>query len=233
MKRGLQVLIGGLALTLAQPAGAAVTGKVTFVSEYVLRGISQTNQEPAIQGSIDWSHESGFYAGVWGSNVDFRHIGLTLDAQAEFDLYGGWAWTGDKGFGIDIGLIHYHYPGEGAVDPLGDSDDLNYEEVYFGVKYKIFSLKVYYTDDFLGFDVEETYTDASLAIPLGADFTLTLHGGYSTFNPQFLEDYYDYKVGLSRAFGKLSLEVSYIDTDEKLLLDHSDQRVVAAVSYSG
>ena len=125
MKRGLRMLIVGLGLLLAAPAGAAITGKVTFVSEYVLRGIAQSNEEPAIQGSIDWSHEKGFYLGVWGSNVDFRHIGLTLDAQAEFDLYGGWAWTGDKGFGVDVGIIHYHYPGEGNLDPLGDSDDLN------------------------------------------------------------------------------------------------------------
>jgi uncharacterized protein (TIGR02001 family) len=227
------MLIGGLVLLLAAPAGAAITGKVTFVSEYVLRGIAQSNEEPAIQGSIDWAHDSGFYVGLWGSNVDFRHIGLTIDAQVEFDLYAGYAWTGDAGFGIDVGAIHYHYPGEGNIDPLGDSDDLNYEEVYFGVKYKIFSLKVYYTDDFLGFDVEETYTDATAAIPLGGDFTLTLHGGFSTFDPVFLEDYYDYKVGISKAFGKLSLEVSYVDTDEELLGEHSDGRVVAALSYSG
>lgn len=236
MKKEVRLLITALGLAClaaALPADAAVTGKVTFVSEYVLRGIAQSNEEPAIQGSIDYAHDSGFYAGLWGSNVDFRHIGLTIDAQAEFDLYAGWAWTGDSGFGFDVGVIHYDYPGEGNLDPLGEAPDLNYEEVYIGFKYKTFSLKGYYTDDFLGFDVEETYLDASLALDLGAGFTLNLHGGFSTFDPPFLEDYYDYKVGLARAFGKLSLEVSYIDTDEELLGDHSDGRVVAALSYSG
>jgi uncharacterized protein (TIGR02001 family) len=224
----MQVLAAVLPLALgaAAPSDAAVTGKVTFVSEYVLRGVAQSNEEPAIQGSIDYAHESGFYAGLWGSSVDFRNIGLTTDAQAEFDLYAGWTKTWDSGFGFDVGVIHYDYPGDFAKD-------LNYEEVYVGVKFKTFSLKGYYTDDFLGFDVEETYLDASLALDLGAGFTLNLHGGFSTFDPAFLEDYYDYKVGLAKAFGKLTLEVGYIDTDEELLVDQSDGRVVASLSYSG
>ena len=59
------VLLGSVAA-----ANAEVTGTVTVVSDYNWRGVTQSAQNPALQGSIDYAHESGFYAGVWGSNVD-------------------------------------------------------------------------------------------------------------------------------------------------------------------
>jgi hypothetical protein len=45
------------------------TGNVGLYSQYVFRGISQTNEKPALQGGFDVGHKSGLYAGTWASNV--------------------------------------------------------------------------------------------------------------------------------------------------------------------
>ena len=76
---------------------------VGFVSEYSFRGIAQSNENPAVQGAFDVSDDSGLYAGVWGSNVNFND---SDEAQLEVDVYGG--YSGEfKGLSYDVGLIYY------------------------------------------------------------------------------------------------------------------------------
>ena len=69
---------------------ADITGNVAMTSDYVFRGISQTDNQMAIQGGLDYAHESGIYVGTWASNVspDFFN-GAGNDPQIELDLYGG------------------------------------------------------------------------------------------------------------------------------------------------
>jgi len=52
-------------------ANAAVEANIGATSNYVWRGVTQTNDAVAVQGGIDYRHEVGFYAGTWASNVDF------------------------------------------------------------------------------------------------------------------------------------------------------------------
>ena len=92
----------GLALSAAA-AQADVTATITAVSDYDFRGLTQTRQNPALQGSIDITGKSGWYLGAWGSNVDFGG-----DENVEVDLYGG--FTGGETFPWDIGIIAYTYP---------------------------------------------------------------------------------------------------------------------------
>src|SRR6185295_10478251 len=100
----------------ATPAAAPAsphtfTGNMSLVSDYRFRSISQTFKQPAIQGGFDYSHESGFYAGNWNSNVN-SGAGFP-GGSIEMDFYGGWKKTwGD--WGLDVGAIYYYYPGTDA-----------------------------------------------------------------------------------------------------------------------
>ena len=47
------------------------TANVALYSQYIFRGLTQTNRRPALQGGFDYAHSSGFYAGVWGSNISW------------------------------------------------------------------------------------------------------------------------------------------------------------------
>ena len=206
-------------LLAAVPAFGQISGNVAVTTDYVFRGISQTLEEPAIQGGFDYASDSGFYVGIWGSNVDFGGV-----AQVEFDGYLGFAKETSNGWGWDIGLLHYDYPGE---------TDLNFEEIYLGLNYKIFGVKYSYADDFAGTGGTGGYLEVALDFGLGNGFGLGLHAGSSTFGDEVgVEDYVDYKVALSKEVATLGLEVAFTDTDADFLGELADGRVVLTISKS-
>ncbi len=115
----LQALTLGAAVAAALSSGVAaaeVTANAAVTNNYIWRGVTQTTDQAAGQGGIDWGFGPGFYAGTWLSNVDFSGLG---DGY-EMDVYAGWG--GEAGsFGCDLGAITYQYP----VTP-----QFNFTEVY-------------------------------------------------------------------------------------------------------
>lgn len=107
-----------LTLTFAEETAAAsppasawtATSNIGFVSDYYFRGISQSWHKPAVQGGFDISHSSGFYAGVWGSNVTPNTY---PDANVELDAYAGYngSISSVEGLGYTVGFYGYFYPG--------------------------------------------------------------------------------------------------------------------------
>ena len=102
--RRINTLIGTL-VTMALCGTAAqaaepepehkLTGNIGLYSEYVFRGLSQTDGDPAIQGGFDYAHSSGLYLGTWASNVSWLK---DFDAYSgggsmEWDFYGGFKGT--------------------------------------------------------------------------------------------------------------------------------------------
>ena len=105
-----------------EEAASPFSGSFTLATDYVFRGISQTQGDPAVQGNIEYTRafgESGLsaYAGAFGSNVDFAGT----DARIELDWYGGLRGS-TSGIKWDAGVVYYSYPG--AEDRL----DLDYGE---------------------------------------------------------------------------------------------------------
>ena len=73
----------------AAPASEhTVTANVMLASNYIFRGISQSQNKPAIQGGFDYSHASGLYAGTWASNVSW--VGTKDNNSMEWDFYAGY-----------------------------------------------------------------------------------------------------------------------------------------------
>jgi uncharacterized protein (TIGR02001 family) len=111
----------GIALlcTLSGAVQAAeVTANIGYMSEYIFRGISQSDS--SAMGGVDAS-ANGFYLGTWAADVD---QGL------EVDLYGG--YNGEVGdFSYGIGATGYFY--------TDDFDD-DYREINLSLGYKIFSI---------------------------------------------------------------------------------------------
>lgn len=214
------------------PEPMAVTGGITLISDYRFRGVTQTNEDPAIQGTINFNHVSGLYAGVWASTVDGGIDGstpaLTGYGDAEIDLYAGYTKTLSNGLGFDIGLLYYLYP-DGAKGLNTD-----FFEPYASVSYTIgpVSTKVGAAyawggqAGLAGFDVKGgnddnlyVYGDASVGIPT-TPITLKGHLGYSSGSlgslniPGVLDNnYMDWSVGAEWVGGPLKGGVSYVDTD--------------------
>jgi uncharacterized protein (TIGR02001 family) len=216
MKHFSKTLLAGSLLVSAVAVNAAdpVVGNVALVSNYVWRGTSQTAQQAAIQGGFDYAHASGFYAGTWGSNVNFGFADpATPDAggaNMELDLYGGYKF---KAIGVDwdVGLLQYMYPG-------ADSDaKIDFLEYYVGGTYGPFSAKYFYASDYQGSLSEDagSYLDLALNFDLGG-VGLGLHYGMSSgtgIEDTFGDAYSDYKVSLTKAVGAYTFGIHYTDTD--------------------
>ena len=93
----------------APPKAITVTGSVAVVSDYRLRGVSQSDKHAAVQGGFTIAHESGFYVGTWGSSL--AGWGTFGGANMELDLIGGYKRSLGSGLTVDAGLTWYMYPG--------------------------------------------------------------------------------------------------------------------------
>src|SRR5262245_8155981 len=106
--RNLRVLAALGLVATAGIANAGVSSTITATSDYDFRGITQSAKDPAIQASLDFAMDSGWYIGAWASNVDF---GDAADVNYEVDLYTGFSGsTGEGGLGWDVGIVAYTYP---------------------------------------------------------------------------------------------------------------------------
>lgn len=188
---------------------ADVSANVAITSDYRFRGISQNDKSIAIQGGFDYESESGFYAGVWASSVDFQ-IQTLDDATAEMDIYAGYnGEIGDSGLSYSVGFLHYNYPNSAA--------ELNYNftELTFGLSYDIFSFSYANTSDYFAASGSAQYYNIAADIALPEDWTLTISAGQ-----QDVEDndawgtpnWNDYKIGVSGSLAAIDLEFAYIDT---------------------
>ena len=112
----------------AAPEVSPITANVTVASNYIYRGLTQTNNKPAIQGGFDYAHESGFYVGNWNSNISWisdQYGGGgskpgsgtgAVTAPIEMDFYAGFKKELiGEGFASDFGVLQYYYPVSGMV----------------------------------------------------------------------------------------------------------------------
>ncbi|RMD68756.1 MAG: hypothetical protein D6819_08605 [Gammaproteobacteria bacterium] len=205
MKKPLAFLVLAAAIPAVQ-ADSPFSANVALATDYPFRGISQTDEEPAIQGGFDFNHESGLYLGTWASNVDFNDGD---EAQMELDLYGGFAKE-FSGIGVDVGLIYYAYPGAAS--------DLDYDflEIYGGLSYSIASIKYSYSNDYFAGSGTSGYLEGGVDIPLPQDFSLGLHIGRQWIDEEDTfgtPDYTDWKIAVSKEIAGFGFELSYVDTD--------------------
>ncbi len=168
------------------------TGNLTIASDYRFRGFTQTDYNPAIQGGVDFAHKSGFYLGNWNSNVS---SGIFNGAPIEMDFYGGWKTTFDGGFGLDLGVIYYYYPGTGEYGPY---EAKNFE-AYVGGSWGPVSAKYYYSfTDFFGVNAPgvdtkgSQYVDFSGNFPIG-EFAIVAHAGW-----QYVKNYQNINTTLNK-----------------------------------
>lgn len=182
---------------MASLARAEVSSTITLTSDYDYRGLTQSARDPAFQASLDWANDSGFYLGVFGSNVDFGD-----GTDTEIDLYGGFRGNINDDLSFDVGALQYTYHS-------GESD-IDFMDVYAGITYKALNFKYWYSWDVSNTGDAGSYFEANSAIPLPNDFSLNLHGGYS-FGEYWTEEYFDYSIGVSKSIGNFAVSLKWVD----------------------
>ncbi|MFZ2300285.1 MAG: TorF family putative porin [Gallionella sp.] len=220
-------LAPGAAMAADAPASPhTLTANIGFTTDYIFRGISQNVGEPAVQGGIDYSHSSGFYAGVWGSNIGWiTGSGATGNASMELDTYFGIRNSFSGDFTYDFGFIRYNYLGT-YTPAAGGYVDADTDEVYAAIGYKWITAKYSHgLGDFLTVPGARGtgYFEINANIPVGdTGLTLGAHAGRQKYKGTFADTlvvagtdptYTDYKLSISKDFNGYVVSLSYTDTD--------------------
>ncbi|MEM0966724.1 MAG: TorF family putative porin [Verrucomicrobiota bacterium] len=189
----------------AQDGDLPIDGNIGVTSNYVFRGVSQTGNDAAVQGGLDFADESGIYIGTWVSNINFA-------GGTELDVYGGFAGEIGDGIGYDVGVIGYIYP---AAD-----EDANFAEVYLGLSWDFLSAGVAYT--FISEIDDGYFTDGDAFFYVAGGFDLDdswsvgLTVGYYLFDFSSDGDYVygQLDLGKSTDFGDFTFSVSLADESD-------------------
>jgi uncharacterized protein (TIGR02001 family) len=230
----IAVFAAGVAL--CTPAGAqtpadakpaepyTLTGNFGIYSQYIFRGLTQTDRKPAFQGGFDFAHTSGFYLGTWGSNISWLHDAGVVDhgGSLEWDFYGGYKYVITEDWGLDVGVLQYWYPGD-YKDGVTNPDTT---ELYVAGSWKWVSLKYSHAvSNTFGIPDSHNswYLDLSANYPITDALTLNAHVGRQEYkgsnngvNNGDTLNYTDWKLGVTWALaGGWNLGAYYSDTNAK------------------
>ncbi|NRQ41114.1 hypothetical protein HRH59_00805 [Rheinheimera sp. YQF-2] len=212
------IVLLGLSVSSITASAAELSGDITFASDYAFRGISQTEEAPALQGGLSLTDESGFYVSVWGSNVDFL-----AEGTLELDVMLGWSGAINDDWSTDVGIMRYGYPNTATPGS-------NFWEVYGSLSYKDLTFGLAYSDDYYLNSGDFFYLYANYSYALMENLSLDLHVGQNEYDDSSAS-YLDWSVGVSTEVMGAGLSLAYVDTD----VDGSylaDSRVVFSISKS-
>ena len=190
-----------------------------LATDYMFRGVSQTNNDAALQMGLDYSHSSGFLAGSFASNVDYNSR-----TRREQDVYIGYNKEFVNGMGFDVYAWRYGYHNE---------SEFNYAEYTVGIRYSWLDVKYWYSDDYFGTQGRQDYYEAALSVAINDDYNLTVRGGHGNFDSQTgIADYNDYSISLFRSYKGLDFQLQASSTDGRQFGDLEDERIELTVSKS-
>ena len=180
-------------------AESPLTANINVTNNYLFRGLTQTADQAAVQGGIDYAHSSGFYVGTWLSNVSARADSggggnfYGTNGNYEQDLYAGFGFDAGP-VGLDLGYIKYMYPVDSA-------NKLDYDEVYVNASFMMLSANISYT---INKEDNSITNENDLYYSLGAEFDIKaglmlglLIGEYD-FDGGSASDYTHYLVSLAK-----------------------------------
>ena len=204
---------------------------LALTSDYVFRGITQTDFDPALQGGLDYSFgDTGLYVGAWASNVDFAD---SEGPDLELDYYIGWNHDLSETLNLDLSLVRYSYMGE--QEAYGNID---YNEVIGALAYdEMLTFTVAYANDYSNSGYSSLYYNLAGSWDLGNDFAVNAGVGRTNFSDD-VGSYTDWNLGVSRQFGPVNAALNYYDVtggfiDDVFGDEKASDRVVLTLSIEG
>jgi uncharacterized protein (TIGR02001 family) len=186
-------------ISTSASAVEGLSGNAAVTSNYLWRGLEQTNGDAAVSGGIDYAADSGFYVGTWASNATWAD-GMTY----ELDLYGGFGGSINDDLSYDVGFIYYAYPDE-------TSGDADFSEIYGSLSFKSLTVGLAVLTSGEDADAGDTiYANIDYAIELSNEAEVNLHiGSYS--GDWLAEDSIDYGVSISKSGFTLGASATDLD----------------------
>lgn len=197
--------------TTLSKLGLSFSGNAAVTTDYRFRGMTQTQSDPAVQGSFTLAHNSGLYFSAFASNVDFGVVG---DPDPHLELDPSIGFTTPLNISenfkptLDIGIVEYNYPSA--------RDNYNWTEGYLKLTFADVFVKgsslltnVNYTDDWADVGGNSWNFNVGYSAPFGdTGFGGVANVGYTTMDKKALpdgkDDYVDWKVGVNYGFKSVS-----------------------------
>lgn len=192
------------AANAADEPESPISWEVSAVSDYLFRGVSQTDEKPTLQANLTWSSELGFYTGGALSGVDFG----ADSPDFEVDYFVGYGYSFNDAVALDVSLNRYTYPG---------ASELAYNELIAVTTFAdTYNLTVGYSNDVWNSDTAGLYYAVGAEWGLPNDFTLAANVGRNVFRDNLAvaaEDYTDWSVAVGRDIGAFNVSLGYYGTD--------------------
>lgn len=183
---------------------APISWEVSAVSDYLFRGVSQTNGKPTLQANLTWTTPMGLYVGSTVSGVDFG----SGSPHAEVDYTVGYGHTLSDAVALDVSLSRYTYSGASM---------LNYNELITTATFaEHYTATVGYSSNIWNSSSTGWYYAVGGQWGLPKDFSLSANVGRNLYRDNLavgVEDYTDWNVGVSKAFGITEVALGYYGTD--------------------
>lgn len=181
----------------------STSASVALASDYRFRGISFSDNKPAVSGSLDYGHASGLYAGIWMTSNSF---------EGETNIYAGYgSEIGETGISYDLGALRYIFPG---------NSEFNNNEFYGSLSYSFFTVGLAYDPDWEGNDEAAYYYSIGFDYELPYEIGFFASYGYTDFDSDLEEvvgvgesGYGDWSIGFTKNMIGFDWTLAYIDTD--------------------
>lgn len=207
----------------SQQMGLGVSGSTSLYSDYIFRGITQTNGEPAIQGSVELNHPMGLYAGFFGSNVYFPGYATHL----ELDFYMGYRHLLARELTFSLGVIRYNYSLSPTLNTWEIPLKFNWGALVFGYDF---------SPNWNSSGGAAGYISAQYALELPLEIRLLAGAGYSHFDETAanagFRSYFDCRLEMSRQVSGITLGLSGSAVSRKQTSDELDPRAAFSISKS-
>lgn len=195
---------------LGTPASAQLSAEAELVSDYRYRGVSLSNQRPALQASAELDSGAGFFLGGFGSWVP-RGGGETA---VELDAIAGYRLSGPADLTLEGALAWYHYPGAAGSDYAEGSAVLRWERSNASARLGLsWAPRQANLVDGLGVRGDNLYVSAGFDQNLpGTPLSFAVEGGYEggAFDGAARGGKLDWRARLGLSRGPVEASVSYV-----------------------
>ena len=216
-----------LALGIVVRASATdLTGYAVLTTDYVWRGVTQSDGDPAAQLGGDVSFRSGMFAGIWGSTIDIDN-GEGRQRDVEVTYYVGYQREVGRRWTLGGSVVAYTYPGQTG------SIDYDYEELILSANFEdrvwfeyAWSPDLYHT----GF--ESHNVEVLAEFPAGEHLVVSGGAGYYDVS-RFVGDGYAYwELGVTWPISRFAFDLRYHDTSRWVPVISSPDRADSRVAFS-
>ena len=215
--------VSALFLLFAAGAAGAVefNGYAVLTTDYVFRGVTYSDGDPAAQLGGDVSFDNGLYGGIWASTIDIEN-GTIASRDLEVDYYLGYAYPLSDAVTLGVNAVVYTFPdADGIVD-------YDYEEYSLNVNVAdVFWVEYAYSPDIFNTGIRTQNVEAYAQWALPADFTASGGVGYYDVSDLSGDGYAYWELGVTRPAGPIELDLRYHDVGDWVRIISNPQRVGA------